>query len=143
MVVLLSRGVQILEEILERVWDTDSPTLSTSAASLMSQLWLPELAASWIGTDKRAVYQKQGLLRHGWGGELGSGEQKKTSCSCQVYLRAVTRECRAAGTFEGQRDHLLAVRIWGHTGAGWSASRSCRLRLLYVLGAVHGTDPTA
>lgn len=52
----------------------------------------------------------------GGGGVLGSGEQKRTSCSCQVYLGAVARGCRAAGTLEGQKDHLSAVGIWGPPG---------------------------
>lgn len=93
----------------------------TPQNSPMSQLWLPELAASWVGTREQCT-RNRGSLH--WGVVLGSGEQKRTSCSCQVYLGAAVRGCRAAGLFEGQREHLSAVGIWGSLGAWWGASLS-------------------
>lgn len=96
------------------MWDADSPKLSTLAASLMSQLWFSELAASWVGTREQCTRNRGSL--HMAEGSAGIWGTERTSCSCQVYLGAAARGYRAAGTLEGQRDHLSAIEIWGAHG---------------------------
>lgn len=99
------------QALRERPWKEPgmlTPQNSTPAAYSTSQLGLPELVASWIGTREQCARNRGSL------GTAGRGvlrEPERTSCSCQVCLGAVARGgVRAAGALEeGQRDHLSAL----------------------------------